>query len=153
MKAKIVICGVGVVHSLQMDWWELVISTLLFSLSISLFLYSSIFTLLTFSSFPSSPLFILTLLSHSIFPPALSIMHLLMGWLPLPAVALLTGPVNKHSRCARVCKRAGEACRPLGQLHHCFLIRFIPICPSVKTSVSLFLSVCVPPTIPAFQVA
>lgn len=73
----------GQIHSLEMDRWQLVICTLQsFSAFVSFHLNSSPFSLF-----------------RSLSVSALSIMNLLTGSLPPPAAALLTRPVNTHSRC------------------------------------------------------
>lgn len=146
-----------------MDWWELVIPTQSFSsLSVSLFLFHISFPTWHSLILPFHSAFVSSLSSYSFSPlalyilqPALSIMHLLMGSLPLPTAALLTYPVNMHSRCACVWKRAEEVWTrlyPVGLCVCCItaflsVLSHLSICPSVRLSnqLSLSLSECFSP--------
>lgn len=130
----------GVISTLSFSSLCLTLSLLsVFSQMTSPYLYLS----LCFCFFP----LILFFLFFYILRPARSIMHPLMGSLPLPAATLLTCPVNIHSRCACVCKSVEEACRPVFTLLASVSVAsllsylFYLICPSVRLSNRLSLSV------------
>ena len=90
-------------------------------------------------------------------PVSISIMHILIGSLPLPTGALSARPVNTHSRGACMCMQPRRRkvadltfpFRPLCLLHHCFI-------PSVRMSnqLSLQFAICIscPASVPVQQV-